>query len=163
ARESRCQSLVILLLCSSTAFGEAPVSTDPRLVVELVAREPEILTPTGIAVDERGRIWVIENNTHERPAGYKGPASDRVRIFSAIDARGKSRPLGTFAEGFRNTMGLALGENGAVFVVTRSDVYLLRDTKNTGVADDRRVIVRLDTTATYPHNGLSGFAFDALG
>ncbi len=60
-------------------------------------------------------------------------------------------------------MGLALGKGGAVYVVTRSDVYLLRDTDGDGVADERRVIVRLDSPATYPHNGLSGFAFDGLG
>ena len=152
-----------LLAQATAAAGEAPVATDARLVVELVAREPDILTPTGIAVDEGGRIWVVENNTHERPTAYKGPPSDRVRIFSPCDAQGRAHPLGTFAEGFRNTMGLALGKNGAVYVVTRSDVYLLRDTDGDGVADERRVIVRLDTTATYPHNGLSGFAFDGLG
>jgi putative membrane-bound dehydrogenase-like protein len=145
------------------AFGGTPVATHSRLVVELVAREPEILTPTGIAVDEGGRIWVIENNTHERPAAYHGYPSDRVRIFSPCDAQGRSHPIGTFADGFRNTMGLALGKHGVVYVATRSDIYLLRDTHGTGVADERRVVVRLDTTASYPHNGLSGFAFDALG
>jgi putative membrane-bound dehydrogenase-like protein len=159
----RCLAPLCLFAQVSLAFGEAPISTDSRLVVELVAREPEILTPTGIAVDERGRIWVVENNTHERPTAYNGPPSDRVRIFSPCDAQGRSHPLGTFAEGFRNTMGLALGKHGTVYVVTRSDVYLLRDTHGDGVADERRVIVRLDTTARYPHNGLSGFAFDALG
>ena len=55
---------------------EIPKATDDRLVVELVAQEPEIVTPTGVAVDERGRIWVIENQTHHRPADYKGPAGD---------------------------------------------------------------------------------------
>jgi putative membrane-bound dehydrogenase-like protein len=159
----RCLAPFLLFAQVAVAFGGPPVATDSRLVVELVAREPDILTPTGIAVDERGRIWVVENNTHERPTAYQGPPSDRVRIFSRCDAQGRSHPLGTFAEGFRNTMGLALGKNGAVYVVTRSDVYLLRDTHGDGVADERRVIVRLDTTARYPHNGLSGFAFDALG
>src|SRR6516164_5083045 len=120
------------------AFGGTPVATHSRLVVELVAREPEILTPTGIAVDEGGRIWVIENNTHERPAAYQGYPSDRVRIFSPCDAQGSSHPIGTFADGFRNTMGLALDKHGAVYVVTRSDVYLLRDPHGNGVAGERR-------------------------
>src|SRR5437667_8217432 len=56
-----------LLFCVARVPAGPPVPTDPRLVIDLVAREPDIVTPTGIAVDERGRVWVIENNTHERP------------------------------------------------------------------------------------------------
>ena len=70
---SKLAVLCLLAQCTAAA-GEGPVATDSRLVVELVAREPDILTPTGIAVDEGGRIWVVENNTHERPTAYKGPA-----------------------------------------------------------------------------------------
>src|SRR5438105_4178797 len=82
---------------------------------KLPAREPDIVTPTGLAVDEQGRVWVIENHTHERSAAYKGPAADRVRVFSARpDGRlGKAR---TFADGFRNAMSLALGPDGTVFL-----------------------------------------------
>jgi putative membrane-bound dehydrogenase-like protein len=151
-----------LVLAASLLRAEAPVCTDPRLVIELVAKEPDIVTPTGIAVDERGRIWVIENNTHQRPESYKGPSSDRVRIFTC-DADGRARRAITFAEGFRDAMSLAFGKNGAVYLATRSAIYLLRDTKGEGRADERKVIAKLDTTATYPHNGLSGFAFDELG
>jgi putative membrane-bound dehydrogenase-like protein len=132
-------------------------------VIELVAKEPDIVTPTGLAVDERGRIWVIENNTHERPKDYKGPPSDRVRIFSDFDAQGRAHKITTFAEGFKNAMSLALDGSGAVYLATRSDVYILRDTKGHDVADERRVIVKLDTPGEYPHNGLAGFAFDGVG
>jgi putative membrane-bound dehydrogenase-like protein len=155
--------LLLLVLAVPDLNAKDPTPTDDRLVIELVAREPEIVTPTGIAVDEAGRVWAIENNTHERPANYKGPASDRVRIFSDFDAGGRARRITTFAEGFRNAMALALGKDGAVFLATRADIYLLRDKSGDGTADERRVIVRLETSGQYPHNGLSGFAFDALG
>src|SRR5947209_5202524 len=154
---------LLVVLFPSAAFAGAPAATDPRLVVELVAREPDIVTPTGLTVDERGRLWVIENNTHERPQGYRGPSSDRIRVFADFDGRGRARQVTTFAEGFRNAMSIALGQKGAVYLATRSDVYLLRDRDGDGVADERRVIVRLDTPGDYPHNGLSGFAFDGLG
>jgi putative membrane-bound dehydrogenase-like protein len=156
--------LALALLTALPPSGAAaPVSVDPRLVVELVAKEPEIVTPTGLTVDEQGRLWVIESNTHERPANYKGPPSDRVRVFSDFDAHGRPRKVHTFAKGFRYAMSLALGKDGIVYLATRWDVYVLRDTKGKGVADERRVIVRLDTPGDYPHNGLSGFAQDALG
>jgi putative membrane-bound dehydrogenase-like protein len=152
-----------LLLPSSPALAEPPVANDARLVVELVAREPEIVTPTGLTVDENGQIWVIENHTHQRPASYKGPTSDRIRVFSDLDSTGHAGRVRTFAEGFRNSMGLALGNGGAVYLATRSEIYVLRDLSGNGIADDRRTIIRLDTPGDYPHNGLSGLAFDPLG
>jgi len=160
-----CQLLLALsFLGQSPAVPvHTPACVDDRLVIELVAREPDIVTPTGLAVDERGRVWVIENNTHERPANYQGPPSDRVRVFDDFDDNGHARRIHTFAEGFKNGMGLALGWDGSVYVATRSDIHLLRDTSNRGSADERRVIVKLETTGTYPHNGLSGLAFDPLG
>jgi putative membrane-bound dehydrogenase-like protein len=153
----------LVFACSPILAPAAPpVCVDDRLTIELVAREPEIVTPTGIAVDEAGRVWVIENNTHERPAQYRGASSDRIRILSAFDDQGRATKITTFAEGFRNAMSLALG-NDAVYLATRADIYRLRDTAGRGVADERKVIVRLDTPGEYPHNGLSGFAFDGVG
>jgi putative membrane-bound dehydrogenase-like protein len=152
-----------LLVAACAASAAPPTATDPRLVVELVAREPDIVTPTGVAVDERGRIWVIENHTHQRPASYAGPSSDRVRIFDDFGADGKARKITTWADGFHDTMGISLGKNGDVFVATRSAIYLLHDVQGKGQADEKLVLARLDTSATYPHNGLSGFAIDALG
>src|SRR5271170_2375128 len=96
-----------LLAAAVPALAGPPVVTDDRLVLELVAQEPDLMTPTGVAVDEQGRVWVIENNTHERPANYKGPDSDRVLVFSDFDESGKARRSSVFAEGFKNAMSLA--------------------------------------------------------
>ncbi len=134
-----------------------PVADDDRLVVELVAREPEILTPTGIAVDSRGRIWAVENNSHFRPKDYKGPPTDRILVLEDFGPDGRARKVTTFAEGFQNGMALALGKGGEVYFATRSEVLLLRE------GGGRTTLARLETAGTYPHNGLSGFAFDAEG
>lgn len=160
----RCWLATLFLFLLALPLNAAPpVATDHRLVVELVAREPDIVTPTGLAVDERGRIWVIENHTHQRPPGYKGPPADRVRVFSDPGPDGRPRKVRTFADGFRNAMSLKLGRDGAIFLATRSEIYRLRDTRGTGTADQRKVIVRLDSKGDYPHNGLSGFALDGVG
>jgi putative membrane-bound dehydrogenase-like protein len=157
--------LLAVALCLAPCLGVAapPATVDKRLVVELVAGEPDLVTPTGVAVDERGRIWVIENHTHQRPANYKGPTSDRILIFEDFGPDGKARQRSVFADGFKDTMGIALGKKGAVYVATRSTIYLLRDTKGNGKADEKTVLAHLDTKADYPHNGLSGFAIDMLG
>ena len=123
-------------------------------------------------MDEQGRIWVIENNTHQRTKDYKGPASDRIRVFSDFDASGHAKRITTFAEGFRDSMALAIRPltykeryqdgklGGDVYLATRSAIHVLRDA---AVLQERKVIVRLETAARYPHNGLSALVFDELG
>lgn len=64
-------------LAAAPAFAAPPAVTDERLVLEQVAREPDVVTPTGLSVDEQGCIWVIENHTHQRGPGYTGPGSDQ--------------------------------------------------------------------------------------
>ncbi|MCE9532670.1 MAG: hypothetical protein K8T89_16350 [Planctomycetes bacterium] len=154
--------LALLLLCHARLEAAPPVVLDDRLVIEQVVKDPDIVTPTGMAVDEQGRIWVIENHTHQRTDKYKGPATDRIRVFSDPGPDGKMRKSTIFADGFKDSMSLAL-HNGEVLLATRSDIWVLRDTKNTGTADERKVIVKLDSPGNYPHNGLSGFAFDGTG
>ncbi len=162
-RSLRFLPVLSFLLLASSLHAATPTVADDRLVIEEVARQPDIVTPTGIAVDEQGRLWVVENHTHQRPADYKGPESDRIRVFSDPDADGHFRKIVTFADGFKNSMSIALGRDGIVYLATRSDIWQLRDTKGTGKADERKVIVKLESRGDYPHNGLSGFAFDGLG
>src|SRR6516165_11141263 len=102
--------LVIMFFFAGPSLPKAdpPKCADDFLVIELIAAEPEIVTPTGVAVDERGRIWVIENHTHQPPAGYKGPPSDRIRIFEDFGPDGRARKITTFADGFKDAMGIAL-------------------------------------------------------
>src|SRR6266540_3733506 len=152
-----------LLLVVLAADPVRPVAADDRLAIDLVASEPDIVTPTGLTVDAHGRIWAIENNTHQRQANYQGPPSDRIRVFADLDSTGKARRITTFAEGFKDSMGLTLGKDGTVYLATRSAIHALRDRDGNGKASEQKIIVRLETKAIYPHNGLSGFAWDALG
>jgi putative membrane-bound dehydrogenase-like protein len=167
--------LGLWIALSTTMVGQAapktepPHSVDPRLVFERIAAEPEIVTPTGLAVDARGRVLVIESHTHFRPKDYKGPPADRIRVFEDRDGDGRPECVGNFFEGTRFTMNLAVATDGSVFVATRWAVYRLEDRDGDGRADGTAggkipaPIVRLDTPGDYPHNGLSGFAFDILG
>jgi putative membrane-bound dehydrogenase-like protein len=146
-----------------------PRALDSRLIFERIAAEPEIVTPTGIAVDAHGRVMVIESHTHFRPKNYKGPTADRIRVFEDRDHDGKPECVGSFLEGTRLTMSVAVARDGSVFVATRSALYHLWDRDGDGRADGfgtgalPEPIVRLDTPGDYPHNGLSGFAFDFAG
>jgi putative membrane-bound dehydrogenase-like protein len=151
--------LAVSLLASQDV--PKPVAVDDRLVVELVAAEPTINTPTGMTVDPQGRVWAIESNTHFPPKNYKGRPTDRVLIFEDFGPDGKAGKVTTFAEGFRYAMGIGFGKDGDLFLATRWEV--LRWHGKPELQQRRDCIVKLDTKGNYPHNGLSGFAFDAEG
>src|SRR5262245_45624131 len=168
------QSGLWIAVAMTLAGADSPSPTPPRaidsrLVLERVAAEPEIVTPTGLAADARGRVFVIESHTHFRPKEYKGPPADRIRLFEDTDGDGRFDRIGTFFQGTRMTMNLAFARDGSLFVATRSALYRLEDRDGDGRADGEVAtkvpapFVRLDTPGDYPHNGLSGFAFDFTG
>ena len=156
--------LILTALIALSAEVEIPQVLDDRLQLQLVADAPDIVTPTGIAVDERGRVLVIECHTHFPPKGYSRPQVDRILLLDDFDpATGKARKTSVFYEGTTHTMSLAVYRDGSIFVATRKEVFRLWDTDDDGKADKRMGICRLETPGNYPHNGLSGFALDFGG
>jgi hypothetical protein len=189
---SRC-AVAVFLLSSIAGADDGPRSLDPRIKIELFAEQPQIRTPTGIDVDSGGRVWAIESNTHFRPENYDGHPSDRLLILQDADADGRADDVKVFADGFTHAMSVAVrpvwmdvvevgdrdqgtGESDAqpaadsapsaphqIFLATRREILLLEDTNGDDVCDRQTVLAHLETAGNYPHNGLAGFAFDALG
>jgi putative membrane-bound dehydrogenase-like protein len=154
--------LLPLLLISPALAGVAPPQVlDPNLKIEFIAAEPDINTPIGIAADKKGRLFVVENNTHQVRPDYKGPKSDRIRLFQQ-DAAGKWQAT-TFAEGFRNAMCLEFDPDGVLHLTLRDKLLKLEDTNNDGVCDKQTELMRWETKGDYPHNGLSGMTFASDG
>lgn len=161
-------SLVFLIPASGKVAGADEIAPPRPLVdgvsVELIAAEPDIVTPVGMAFDNKGRLLVVESHTHKRQEDYGGPEHDRVRVLADTNGDGKlSSQAGdrwsTFAEGYTHAMNLAVHpDSGDVYLVCRNDVHRLRDTDGDGVADEDTVIVRVETDVNYPHNGLGGIA-----
>jgi putative membrane-bound dehydrogenase-like protein len=141
-----------------------PAVQDERLELKLVAAEPELVTPVGVAVDARGGILVIESHTHFRPGGYDGPPADRILRFSALDPdTGRAGRREVVFEGTTHTMNLLLAPDQTLYVATRREVLALRDLDGDGRYDERRLVCQLETAGNYPHNGLSGLALDGDG
>jgi putative membrane-bound dehydrogenase-like protein len=157
-------ALFLFAVSTIAADITPPQVLDDRLQLQLVAADPDVVTPTGLAVDDRGRVLVIESHTHFRPDGYKGPKHDRILLMDDFDpATGKARKISVFFEGTTHTMNLAVYYDGSIYVATRSEIFRLRDADNDGKAEERTRICHLETAGNYPHNGLSGFAFDFAG
>lgn len=173
--------LLLSLLClSPSLFADEtpPRSLDPRLAITLFAENPQIVTPTGIDVDEQGTVWAIESNTHFPPKDYKGHPSDRLLVFRDADGDGRAESPKVFLDGLKHTMSVAVrpawldpiaieaGTKPAdrqVFVATRREILLLEDIDGDDRCDRQTRLVWLDTKGDYPHNGLAGFAFAPLG
>ena len=143
---------------------DVPKSLDDRVTVELFASEPDVKTITSLTVDSRGRVFVVENHTHFRPDDYDGPEFDRIRMLVDTTGNGRADKVTTFFTGTKDTMSIAVHPtNGWMYVATRRSIFRIRDKNNDGVAEEKQVLVQLETKADYPHNGLSGFAFSFSG
>ncbi len=153
-------ALTTTLFLFAAAPAELPKVHDDRLQLQLVAESPDVRTPTGLAVDSQGRVLVIESHTHFPPQKYDGPKHDRILLMQDFGPDGKARKISVFFEGTKHTMNLAVFHDGSVYVATRAEIFRLRDKDGDGKSDERSPIAHLETKGDYPHNGLSGFAFD---
>jgi putative membrane-bound dehydrogenase-like protein len=162
ARTASTISAIFLILVISEFGKAAPRVVDERYKLELVASEPLIVTPIGLAFDCEGRLLVVESHTHDRPDGYDGPGGDRILMLADSDGDGRLDRWSAFAEGIRDAMNLLVRPDGGVYVVTGKRLLLLKDTDRDGKADHQEELLRLETKAPNPHNSLNGIARQPL-
>ncbi|WP_162276014.1 PVC-type heme-binding CxxCH protein [Roseimaritima ulvae] len=129
----------------------------PGVRLTLVAEHPDIATPTGVDVDADGRVWAVACHTHFPPDDYPGPARDEILVFDADGTRH------VFYDKTEQTMDLELGPDGWVYLSERDRILRVKDTTGDGVGDTEQTLAELDSEAVYPHNALSGLAWDPNG
>lgn len=93
-------------------------------------------------------VWLDEVRRGTRDEGSAKDSGARVQSSE------KSNPPSTLSPDRSGTQ---------VFLATRRAIYLLEDLDGDYVCDKQTELAWLETTGDYPHNGLAGFAFDALG
>ncbi len=134
----------------------------PRVNIEgaeisLLIQDPDIVTPTGIAVDSDDRIWVIENHTHVRQDDYPGPNVDRLLIFEGyLSSNPENKKVIEYATDFKDGMSLTLKDNGQVLIATRASIIQFTDLNNDFIADKRDTLIGLESEEKFSHNGMSG-------
>jgi putative heme-binding domain-containing protein len=113
---------------------------------ELVAAEPDVINPTAMTFDDRGRIWITESI--EYPRKDVGAGRDRIKVLEDRDGDGKFETVKIFKEGLNIPAGIAIG-NGGVYVTNSPDVLFLKDTDGDDKADTSETILagfgRFDT------------------
>ncbi len=78
---------------------------------ELIAAEPDIKQPIAMAIDEKGRLWVVEAYSYpqKRP---DAEAKDRILIFEDVDGDGTFKKRTVFYEGLNLVSGMEVGFGG---------------------------------------------------
>ena len=113
------------------------------LEVTLFAAEPDLLNPTAMDIDARGRVWVTEAVNYRlfnQPATSAG--GDRIRVLEDTDGDGHCDTATTFYQdpSLQAPIGIAvLGDR--VYVCQSPDLFYLRDTNADGVADEKVVVL----------------------
>src|SRR5262245_24414624 len=108
---------------------------DPALKVELVAAEPDVVSPVAIAWDEDGRMFVAEMVDYP-----SGPAAGRVRMLEDRDGDGRYERATVFADRLAYPTGVLPWEGG-VLVTAAPDIWFFQDRDGDGRADERRVVL----------------------
>src|SRR5437870_11036361 len=152
--------LQIMVLVGVVAEGQksprqtiAALKPARGLQLRLWASEPALTNPTNIAVDERGRVWVLEGVNYRRTQRNQPdlrPAGDRIVILEDADQNGSADKVKVFDQNpqLRVPLGIAvLGDK--VYVSQSADLIVY--TKD---ADDN--IVKKEVLLT----GLAGMDHD---
>ena len=160
--------LPLIFLCFATSLRaqeiEFPKAADESLEVTLFAAEPMIQQPIGCTFDKHGRLLVIESQTHFRPKDWKGPEHDQIVLLTDTDGDGRADKRAVFFDQTDLTMDIATHPDGAIYLSTRNEILRLRDDDGDGRPEKvERRLVWMESESRYPHNGLSGLAFDAKG
>lgn len=145
------------------AVEEPPSIKDDRLQIQLFARDPEIVTPVGISIDSRNRLYVVESHTHTPNKDYSGPKEDRVKRLIDRDRDGRCDEVTVFAGGLEDAMNLAFAPSGDLYVCQRAGVVALYDRDGDGTSESRQEVLRLETNQSYDHSCLLGIAFSPDG
>lgn len=107
------------------------------LTATLFASEPMMSNPTNIAVDERGRVWVLEGVNYRRAARNQPdfrPAGDRIVILEDTNQDGKADKVKVFDQNpnIRVPLGIAvLGDK--VYVSQAPDITVYTKDANDNI------------------------------
>ncbi|MCB1235625.1 MAG: c-type cytochrome [Verrucomicrobiae bacterium] len=129
--------------------------------VTLFAGEPDLKQPTGFCLDDRGRLWVVENYSY--PDHTNEPAKDRVLIFEDTDGDGRHDKRTVFYDRLNYAMGIEVGFGGA-WVMSPPYFYFIPDRNGDDVPDGEPEIV-LDGFGNHAnsHNIANGFSWGPDG
>ncbi len=104
--------------------------------VELVASEPNVVSPIALSFDENGRMFVVEMIDYsERRDEHLG----RIRMLEDTDGDGRFDKSTVYAENLAWPTGV-ICYDGGIFVAATPDIIYFKDTNVDNKADIRKVV-----------------------
>ncbi|SMD45835.1 hypothetical protein SAMN00777080_4506 [Aquiflexum balticum DSM 16537] len=137
---------------------------DDRLVLSVVVEEPDIVTPIGIAIDAKDRLYVLESHTHLPPKDYQGPDGDLIKVFEDTNGDGHLDKIAVFADGIKEGMNLAFSPEGHLHLVTSREVWVFYDRDRDGVCEEKKKLMELKKPeSVYAHAAMLSITFSEDG
>lgn len=152
----------------------------PGYRVELLAAEPLIRDPVNFALDERGRLWVVEMGDYPRgnpavdPEGvakidpesgrkhpWDGPSGGTIKVLTDTDGDGRFDKAQVFLEGLSFPTGVYPWRDG-VLICGAPDITFARDLDGDGRCD-RQVSLFSGFEEANPQHRVGGFEFGLDG
>src|SRR2546425_1038010 len=107
---------------------------DPSLTADLIAAEPDVISPVCVAWDADGRMFVAEMTDYPT-----GPTGGRIRLLEDRDGDGHYERVTVFADQLPFPTSV-LPWRGGVLVAAAPDIWFLKDNDGDGRADERHVL-----------------------
>ena len=108
----------------------------PGFRIELVAAEPDVVSPVALAFDERGRMFVAEMPEYpisREPLG-------KIVVLEDVHGNGRFEKSTVFADHFHFVHGMLPWKKGLI-VTSAPDIFYVADSKGGDRADVRKVLL----------------------
>ena len=109
----------------------------PGVSAQVVAAEPDVVQPVAYTIDDRGRLWVVENTNYPN---CPGKPVDKVLVFEDTNGDGKADKRTVFYDKATFTTGIAVGFGG-VWLGAPPSLLFIPDKDGDAVPDGEPQIV----------------------
>ena len=127
--------------------------------VTLFAGEPDVMQPISFDIDDRGRLWVVENYSYP---DFKTEDKDRIIILTDKDGDGRFDERKVFFDKGRRLTSVVNGFGG-VWVLSPPELLFIPDVNGDGVPDGPPVVHLDGWTTKAAHNMVNGLIWGPDG
>ncbi|WP_367872194.1 PVC-type heme-binding CxxCH protein [Luteolibacter sp. Populi] len=131
----------------------------PGFRVEVIASEPDVVQPIAYTIDDRGRLWVLENTNYPESPGQP---KDKVLVFEDADGDGKFEKRTVFWDKATFSSGIAVGFGG-VWIGSPPNLLFIPDKDGDAVPDGEPQVVLDGWGAEDTHETLNNFTWGPDG
>ncbi|MEX2216216.1 MAG: PVC-type heme-binding CxxCH protein [Phycisphaeraceae bacterium] len=163
--------ILILALANTLSFAEgenemytpaqslAKIKVPEGFKVTLFAGEPDVVQPIAFTIDDRGRLWVVENLSYPK---WQETGRDRISIYEDTDGDGKFDKKTIFWDEGRYLSGIQIGFGG-VYICNAPDLSFIPDANGDDIPDGPPQVLLDGWSTKGKHNVLNALKWGPDG